>query len=205
MDPIMLTDGVVVLQAPGAADVDRITHVCQDPDVQEWTTIPSPYARDHAESFVRDWVEAGWAEGREATWAIREAGVVQGMVGLTLRGSVAELGYWLGPEARGRGLLSRALGLVLAWAFDDPAGPGLEQVEWHAFAGNWPSWRAVWRHGFRFEGAVRLGAENSRGRRDDWVATLLRGDPRLPHAPWPATTVAAPVPPDGPVRAVRPA
>lgn len=201
----MLTDGVVVLEAPGVGDVDRIAELCQDPDVQEWTTVPSPYLREHAEAFVRDWVEGGWAEGREATWAIREDGVLQGMVGLTVRGSSAELGYWLGPAGRGRGLVGRALTLVLAWAFDDPRGPQLDQVEWHAHAGNWPSWRAVWRQGFRFEGVVRLGAASSRGRRDDWVGTLLRDDPRRPAAPWPATTIVAPVPPDGPVRAIRPA
>lgn len=205
MRSIVLTDGVVVLEAPDDADADRITDVCQDPDVQEWTTIPSPYLREHAEAFVRDRVEGGWAEGREATWAIREDDVLHGMTGLTLRDSVADLGSWLAPEARGRGLLSRALVLVLAWAFDDPAGPRLQQVEWHAYAGNWPSWRSVWRHGFRFEGAVRLGAGNSRGRRDDWVGTLLRDDPRRPVARWPATAVASPVPPEGPVRAVRPA
>lgn len=191
----MFTDGVVTLDAPTVADVDRIAEVCQDPAIQEWTTVPSPYLREHAEGFVREWVTGGWAEGREATWAIREGGALQGMVGITLRPPVGVIGYWVAPQGRGRGLLARSLPLVLSWAFDADDGPRLEQVEWHAFAGNWPSWRAVWRHGFRFEGAVRLGAEQRGRRRDDWVGTLLRDDPRSPRAPWPATTVEVPDPP----------
>jgi RimJ/RimL family protein N-acetyltransferase len=145
---------------------------------------------------------AGWAEGRHATWAIREAGELVGMVGLAMNppGS-AEIGYWMAPRGRGRGLLHRAVLLVLAWAFDDPDGPGLDQVEWHAFAGNWPSWRVAWRVGFRFEAAVRLGAAQREARRDDWGGTLLRDDPRTPVGEWPATHVPAPMPPDGPVRA----
>lgn len=204
MEAVELTDGVVLLRAPTEADVDAILAACQDPEIQAWTTVPSPYEREHAESFVREWVHAGWAENRHATWAIREDGVLRGMVGLAMHppGS-AEIGYWMTREGRGRGLLHRAVLLALEWAFDAPDGPRLEQVEWRAFAGNWPSWRVAWRAGFRFEAAVRLGAGHRGSRRDDWGGTLLRDDPREPFAPWPATTVAAPVPPDGPIRAVR--
>lgn len=202
MQPVNLDDGTVLLSAPTPADVDAITEACQDRDVQAWTTVPSPYSRADAEGFIDTWVVAGWREGRHATWAIREEGELVGMVGLAMHppGS-AEIGYWMAPRGRGRGLLHRAVLLVLAWAFDDPDGPGLDQVEWHAFAGNWPSWRVAWRVGFRFEAAVRLGAAQREARRDDWGGTLLRDDPRTPVGEWPATHVPAPMPPDGPVRA----
>ncbi|MDO8107545.1 GNAT family protein [Isoptericola sp. b441] len=203
MEPVELTDGVVRLSVPTAAHVDAITVACQDPQIQAWTTVPSPYEREHAEGFVQGWGVRGWAEDRHATWGIWETGVLRGMVGLAMHppGS-AEIGYWMAPEGRGRGVLHRAVLLVLGWAFDDPCGPRLEQVEWHAFAGNWPSWRVAWRVGFRFEAAVRLGADQRGERRGDWGATLLRDDPREPVAPWPATAIAAPTPPDGPVHAV---
>lgn len=192
MDPIDLTDGVVRLSLPALDDVDAITRACQDPDVAAWTTVPSPYTREDAEAFVTHWAVEGWAADRDCTWAIRRGGELVGMIGLSLRppGS-GEVGYWLSPAARRQGLLHRALHLVLGWAFD-PAGADLLQVEWHCFAGNWASWRAAWRVGFRFEGVVRLGATQRGTRHDDWVGTLLRGDPREPAAPWPATTVPAP-------------
>jgi len=195
VEPVRLADDVVRLVVPTTDDVDAIEALCQDPDVQRWTTVPSPYRRADAESFVGAWVGAGWAAGRECTWGIRTDGVLVGMVGLRLQPErSAEVGYWLGAEARGRGLLHRSLHLVLGYAFD-PAGLDLDRVEWHCVAGNWASWRAAWRVGFTFEGAVR-GASLIRGeRRDDWVATLLRDDPREPRAPWPATTVRVPTAP----------
>ena len=152
MQPVNLDDGTVLLSAPTPADVDAITEACQDRDVQAWTTVPSPYSRADAEGFIDTWVVAGWREGRHATWAIREEGELVGMVGLAMHppGS-AEIGYWMAPRGRGRGLLHRAVLLVLAWAFDDPDGPGLDQVEWHAFAGTGRhgGWRGGWVSGSR--------------------------------------------------------
>lgn len=191
-----LGDDVVALSPPTHDDVDRITALCQDPEIQGWTVIPSPYPRDAAVWFLEHVVDDGWESGANLTWGIRAEGELVGMIGLTVEplGS-AEVGYWLGPDARGRGLLHRALGLVLDHAFD-PAGVDLDVVEWRAYAGNWASWRTAWRHGFRFEGVHRLGAVQRDRRRDDWAGSLLRSDPRTPVAPWPATEAFGLQPPD---------
>lgn len=53
MEPVELTDGTVVLSPPTDADVDAIFLACQDPEIQAWTTVPSPYEREHAEGFVQ--------------------------------------------------------------------------------------------------------------------------------------------------------
>ena len=196
MDTVTLADDRLVLSAPTESDVDTITALCQDPVIQEWTTVPSPYARSDAEGFVTGMVAAGWAQDKDYTWGIRVDGRLVGMIGLSRQpeGS-AEIGYWLGADVRGQGIMDRAIRLVLAWAFDDADGPRLERIEWHAFAPNWASWRAAWRVGFRFEAAVR-GAVLQRGRRrDDWAGTLLRDDVREPVLPWPATGVVVPDPP----------
>ena len=194
MEPIRLTDDLVELSMPTADDVDAITALCQDPDVQEWTTVPSPYTRSDAEAFVVTWVAQGWSTGQDCSWGIRTAGELVGMIGLRLQPAAsAEIGYWLGPLARGRGLPRRSLMLVLEHAFS-PDGLALDRVEWHCTAGNWASWRAAWRVGFTFEGAVRGGALGRGHREDDWVGTLLRDDPREPRTPWPATAVASPRP-----------
>lgn len=198
MQPARLSDDVVDLTPPTTDDVDAVTALCQDPDIQAWTIVPSPYARADAEWFVESMVADGWAQGRACTWGIRSGGELVGMVGLSMRppGS-AEVGYWLGPAARGRGLLHRSLLLVLTYGFA-PAGLGLERVEWRCYAGNWASWRAAWRVGFRFEGAVRGGGVQRGRRHDEWVGTLLRGDPREPAQDWPATRITGPTPSSGP-------
>jgi RimJ/RimL family protein N-acetyltransferase len=175
MEPFELSDGVVLLRVPDATDVDRVTTLCQDPAIQEWTTVPSPYARSDAEGFLTRLVPDGWARGTQWNWSVREADGERlvGMVGLA-RGDdgAAELGYWLAPGARGRGLMGRAVALVVATAF---GRLGLGRLTWRAFVGNGPSRRVAERAGFRVEDGWRAG--DHRGTpRDEWHGELLRAD-----------------------------
>lgn len=180
MEMIDLTDGVVVLRPPAPADADRVAELCQDPTIQEKTTIPSPYTRADAAWFVREVVVAGWDTDKACTWGVRDAATdaLEGVVGLTLepQGS-AEIGYWLGPAARGRGLMTRAVRLALDHAFAED-GLALDRVLWTAYVGNEPSRRVAERAGFRVEGAVRRHLVQRGVRRDAWLGTLLRDDPR---------------------------
>jgi RimJ/RimL family protein N-acetyltransferase len=165
----------LVLQMPTAPDVDEITAACQDPGIQEWTTVPAPYERVDAETFVAA-VERGWADGSSLTWALRADGDLVGMIGLAREPvSSAEIGYWLVPEARGRGLMHAAVSAVVDHAFDRD-GIALDRLLWQAFVGNWPSRRVAERAGFTVEGTVRAHGVQRGRRRDSWVGTLLRSD-----------------------------
>ncbi|MCL2423806.1 MAG: GNAT family N-acetyltransferase [Micrococcales bacterium] len=198
---VELSDGVVRLAPPVVAEIPQITRACQDPEVSRWTTIPSPYTTDDGEAFVTTTAADGWrawadgAEDAKPAWAIHTDDELVGMVGLMLQPvRSGEIGYWTAPWARGRGLMQRAVALVVDWGFDASDGPHLDRIVWHALTGNWASWRIVWKHGFRFEGAERLGGVQRGERRDQWSATLLRDDPRSPVDPWPATTITVPQP-----------
>jgi|SRR6478752_1497197 len=191
--PVVLRGPRVELSTPAEPDIDRVAELCRDPAIAEWTTVPSPYERSDAESFICEMVADGWASGRGCTWAIREDGQVLGLIGLDgIADHAAEIGFWLAPEARGRGLMTEATGLVLDFAFAEaPDGVGLQRVEWHAFGGNIASAAVARRAGFRFEGVSRLGAVQRGIRRDDWQAGLLRDDPRAAADGWPAETFGA--------------
>ncbi|UAJ80503.1 GNAT family N-acetyltransferase [Leifsonia sp. ZF2019] len=188
--PVVLTGARVVLAAPVEADVDRIAELCVDPAVAEWTTVPSPYTREHAVGFVTGMVADGWITGRSCTWGIRVDGMLVGMIGLDgIADAAAEIGFWLAPAARGHGIMTEAVGLVLDFAFAAaPDGVGLERVVWHAYAGNHASAAVARRAGFVFEGISRQGAVQRGRRRDDWQAGLLADDPRTPADGWPAET-----------------
>lgn len=123
MNPCELTDGGLLLSVPTEDDVDRITQVCQDVQIQRWTTIPSPYRRCDAEEFVRGKVAGGWARGTPLVWAIRDRGDrrLHGMVGIGLAGD-PEIGSWMGPEARGRGWTTPAARPAVRTAFEQGAG-----------------------------------------------------------------------------------
>ena len=191
----------LVLSVPTGDDLDRITEICQDADIQEWTFVPRNYQRSDAQFFVEQVVAKGWSEGRELTWAIREADAgappdLVGMLGITLSGPenarTGEVGYWLAAAARGRGTMTRAVAALIDMAFD-PKGPlGLSALRWrceihetsHGPVPNWASWKVAWSLGFQREGRVRRFLPHDGRLHDGWIATLLPGDPREPRAPW---------------------
>jgi RimJ/RimL family protein N-acetyltransferase/predicted HAD superfamily Cof-like phosphohydrolase len=200
MEPFALrsSDGTLLLSAPTADDVDQIAGICTDPEIQRWTTVPSPYTRADAEGFVTSVVPSGWRKG-SPTWAVRTveegAATLVGMVSLhDVADGKGEIGYWLAGSARGRGTMTRAVGLVLDAAF----GPlGLETVMWRADVGNWSSWKVAWRAGFRKEGTVRA-LNPRRGRwADGWIGTIQRDDAREPVAPWDGPEEAGTAAPEG--------
>ena len=118
MIPVTLRTERLELSTPTAADVDAIFEICQDPEVQRWTTVPSPYRREHAAGFVERVVAPGWDEGRETTWALRLAGELIGVVALLdIEDGAGALGYWMSPAHRRRGLLYEAFGsyLIVWW------------------------------------------------------------------------------------------
>ena len=189
----------LLLSAPTGADIDRIAEICQDPDIQEWTTVPRGYTRADAEGFVTGMVAEGWESGACLTWAVREerrdGTALVGMMGVTGRRDAPwEIGYWLAPEARGRGIVSRAARALIEAAFD-PAGPmRAVALRWrcdiHDGVPNWASWRVAWGLGFRREGRVRSYIANDGAFHDCWVGTLLPDDPRWPAAPWDGPVIA---------------
>ena len=191
----------LVLSVPTGDDLDCITDICQDADIQEWTFVPRNYQRSDAQFFVEQVVAKGWSEGRELTWAIREADAgappdLVGMLGITLSGPegarTGEVGYWLAAAARGRGTMTRAVAALIDTAFD-PSGPlALSALRWrcdihetsHGSVPNWASWKVAWSLGFQREGRVRRFLPNDGRLHDGWIATLLPDDPREPRAPW---------------------
>lgn len=63
-----------------------------------------------------------------------------------------EIGYWLGEQATGRGLMSRAVGAMLRYLFEDLA---LNRVALQADVNNTRSRAVAERLGFQFEGIRR--------------------------------------------------
>jgi RimJ/RimL family protein N-acetyltransferase len=84
--------------------------------------------------------------------------------------SRASIGYWLGPEGRGRGLATRSVMLLASWAF---AELGLSRLELTCAPENLASQRVAERCGFQREGLLRSHMAFKGGRRDSLVYSLL--------------------------------
>jgi RimJ/RimL family protein N-acetyltransferase len=179
--PPVLTDGVVTLRGHRRSDAPAVARQGQDPEMVRWTRVPVPYVPRDADDYLTS-AAAGWARGTGWAFAIEVSGEYAGAIDLRPQGrGAAEVGYALGPWARGRGVMSRALRLAVSWGFD---ALGLDVVLWQAQVGNWSSRRVAWSVGFRVEGTVR-GLLPHRDRRvDAWIGSLRRGDEQAPPHAW---------------------
>ncbi len=178
---------MVTLRAHTEDDVERIVEQCADPTSIAWTTVPVPYTRDDAKRFVRHVMPGGWESDQEWGFAVEHADRFAGTVSLRNHGDGrAEVAYGSHPEVRGKGVLSRALRLLLEWGFSpaEDGGAGLETVLWMANIGNLASRRLAWSVGFSFDGTLQ-GWLNHRGEMvDAWAGTLRRGAELSPSRPW---------------------
>lgn len=176
-----LTDGVVTLREWGAeGDVEAITAACNDRAISEWLElIPYPYTEDDAREYIAQ-CRQGWADGTFTNFAIAEpeTGAAIGSMGvrwLEPDQGVVEVGYWVAPEARGKGICTRALVVVSRWLI---AEHGMERVQLRAEERNTASKRVAEKAGFTREGVLRSNRYNPRlGRRMDFVMySLLRSE-----------------------------
>jgi RimJ/RimL family protein N-acetyltransferase len=174
-----LSDGVVTLRPWGEeGDVEAITAACNDRAIADFLDlIPSPYTEDDAREYLEVCRE-GWADGTQTNFAITEGGGPLGSVGVRWverDQGVAEVGYWVSAEARGRGLCTRAVRLVSRWVLTECGG---ERLQLRADEQNVASRKVAENAGFTEEGILRSSRYNARlGRRVDFVMySLLAGE-----------------------------
>jgi RimJ/RimL family protein N-acetyltransferase len=181
MEPVTLTTPRLLLRAVGPQDTEAVYAAAQDPDIQRWTTIPSPYLPDHAHGFTEQMVPDGWSEGSMFTFGVfLPAGELAGMLALTMRSlGAAEVGFWTAKVHRGHGYTTEATLAAARWAFTQMA---IDRVEWRAEVGNGASRAVAERAGFTIEGTLRSSLNNKGVRRDCWVGSLLPSDLGLPSA-----------------------
>ncbi|HTF40705.1 MAG TPA: GNAT family N-acetyltransferase [Propionibacteriaceae bacterium] len=180
-------DAGVTLRAPGRGDLPGMVEQSRDPEMIRWTSVPTPeggYQLRDAEEFLA-LINAGWTSGERLGWTIEaQRGSERGFCGsidLHLEGGgVADVGFGLHPQARGRSIMTAALQLVCNYGFEVA---GLQVIRWRAVVGNWASRRVVANVGFIFDGTVRRLLVRRGVLLDGWIATLTPEDPRVPQ-PW---------------------
>jgi len=154
IEPPTLRSGDLTLRPPRPDDADAVTAACQDPGIQRWTLVPSPYRREHAESWLAGCpaqARAGEALSLLAELDGRLAGSFS-LMELTRRPAYGEIGYWVAAEARGRGVAGRAVTLLRDWAAEVLR---LRTIEILAHRDNAPSRAVARRAGFAETGELR--------------------------------------------------
>ena len=153
-DLVLRAEGGLTLSAPTMDDVDAIVDACRDPAITRFTRVPWPYGEDDARFFV-DLARRDAREGTGLHLLVRDDGRVVASCGLPVvdaRDVSAEVGYWVAPHARRRGVATRASRAVCRWAFEQA---GLARLGLRAATVN-PGSNGVARAlGFTLEGTLR--------------------------------------------------
>jgi RimJ/RimL family protein N-acetyltransferase len=173
MAEIPLSDRVVALRPWRADDAEAIVACIDgDPEISRWLDlVPQPYTLEDARTYIG-------GVGEQA-FAITDArtGRVLGSIAVTWNDTrdVGEVGYWIRADARGGGVMTRAVVLVSRWAL---AREGVGRLQLRADIDNGPSRRVAEKAGYTLEGVLRSAHWNARlARRQDWVLySLLPGE-----------------------------
>ncbi len=174
-----LSVGGIVLRRPDSGDIAWITAACSDRELSRYAPgIPYPYSESDARAFTEH-AARGWAEGSGATFVIARAPGGEGLGAIELHLSapdpgLAEVGYWLRRDARGRGAATTAVRLVAHWAFGEL---GVKRLSLQTAPENRASQRVAERAGFTREGLLRAWMPTAAGRRDSVMFSLLPDDP----------------------------
>jgi RimJ/RimL family protein N-acetyltransferase len=167
-------DGLL-FRLPTAEDVDTIAPAFVDDDIGGRANMP-PVDAETLRSLgplVPDRMEQGIF--MPLLVADAESGEILG--GVTIHQinwelGQGEIGYWLFPRARGRGVATRAARFLAEHAFD----LGLKRIEARVFVGNPESERVLERAGFTREGVLRSLPMRRGGRGDMTLYSLLPGE-----------------------------
>jgi RimJ/RimL family protein N-acetyltransferase len=179
---VPLLDGPTALRPWHDDDVEALVRACQDPDVVRWTSVPPEYGERDARAYLLQRSEALFA-GTAAPFAIVAADDHDALLGsislarFAWKHARAEVGYWLGAEARGQGHATRAVRLISQWGF---AALDLERIDLMASTENPTSQAVAVRAGFTREAVLRSYMRGKDGRQDMIMFGLLH-PPRPPR------------------------
>jgi ribosomal-protein-alanine N-acetyltransferase len=114
--------------------------------------FPFPYTMRDAEQ----WLTMMACQGTETQFAIDIGGEAVGGIGVTVGLDVhridGELGYWLGEQWWGRGVMTGAIAAFVPYVFETYH---LERIHAHVFEWNEASARVLEKTGFLLEGRLR--------------------------------------------------
>ena len=135
--------------------------------------FPNPYTMEDA----RIWVGIANVTEPQTSFAITVDDLAIGGIGILLQEDVhrrsAEIGYWLGEDYWGRGIVTEAVRRVTDWAFENF---DLCRIFAHVFAWNPASMRVLEKAGYEYEGRLRQSVTKDGQTIDQVIYAIIRED-----------------------------
>lgn len=144
-----IQQGYLTLRSPEFTDKHKIAEFCTK---KVWDNLrdfmPNPYTLYDAETFIR--ISRG--EDPVCTFSIDYKGEFVGVISLVPQGDVyrlnAEIGYWIGEAYWGKGIISKAIPMIVNYGFTQLS---LQRVYAHVFEFNKASQKALLKSGFQLD------------------------------------------------------
>ncbi len=136
--------------------------------------FPHPYTLKDAKEWIKHCTEEAQ---KKTNFTIEVGGEAAG--GIEVKPDKEEkkytgvLGYWLGEEHWGKGMISEAVNLVTNYAFTEL---GLERVEASVFEYNPASMRVLEKNGFEKEGVLRKRIFKNNNLVDEYMFAKIKGE-----------------------------
>jgi RimJ/RimL family protein N-acetyltransferase len=124
-----------------------------------WINLRDAFPFPYTPADAKNWIRLATTNGLNYVFAIDVDGFAVGAIGLHPGDDVhrhsAEIGYWLGEEYWGRGIVTEAVVAVTEYAF---ASLGMARVHAEVFHWNAASMRVLEKAGYAREGVLRKSA-----------------------------------------------
>uniref|UniRef100_UPI00384B8F6E GNAT family N-acetyltransferase n=1 Tax=Kitasatospora fiedleri TaxID=2991545 RepID=UPI00384B8F6E len=190
--PTLPIGGGLLLRPWLGSDAAAVARVFRDPAIRR-RHLRGADSAEEAGEWIAKW-QRGWADETAAHWAVAtvdgdagtdanadadadadaDGGRLLGRVSLqclVLCGGQAEIAYWTAPEARGRGVCSRAVDRVSDWALHEA---GFHRIELGHSTANPASCRIAGKTGYLLEGTRRSALLHADGWHDMHLHARVR-------------------------------
>jgi RimJ/RimL family protein N-acetyltransferase len=169
-DPPLRTK-VVALRRWELGDLPLVHGASGDHELLAGTTLPETFTTDAGVAFIeRQWSRAETGEGLSLAVEDGQSGDAVGCATLMLRREhVADLGYWLVRDVRGRGIGGATVALLVPWALH---ALDIEAVEAFVHPDNEASRRLLTRCDF----TAARSAQHTVGRIDEELLVYRRAE-----------------------------
>jgi RimJ/RimL family protein N-acetyltransferase len=164
IEPVEVHAGDLLLRPWREEDADPYWAALQSPGGRLWHGSAMSTRDELLATVAR---RRDWTLGDHASWVLVDGAGLLGSISvhrIDRDQEDGEIGYWIAPAARGRGLAPRAAEAASRWAFADL---GLHRIQlFHAVA-NVASARVAEKAGFTCEGRLRQSHRYGDGLRHD--------------------------------------
>ncbi|KAK4442028.1 acyl-CoA N-acyltransferase [Podospora aff. communis PSN243] len=156
--PIVVTPRCIIRRYH-VSDIPGVAHHANNPNVARYLRphFPSPYSLADAET----WYKFACSGDKPLSYAICDpkTNTFMGSIGIRYLDAdetrTAELGYWLGEEFWGRGIVTDASREFARWVFENFSEEEVQRLEASVYGVNLRSQGVLRKAGFVYEGARR--------------------------------------------------